>query len=1176
MVGPRDDSSTFLNKGPPAVIAGARHNCDLRMLHRLCITVESHCKQCPMGENCPSLTLPLEEQLTAMQLAQELGEAYCCSYSSKRPPVPKDVCSRFIRAQHRTDVQLDLQQADVRQRRARVITRAIGNVECTGTTRGIIEVASLAPTIAKAFTDKKIDALGSETFRSIATSTLKFSEWADLVSASSARLPSLRAPAVHESGGQRYLDLQRCTATAYGFRSMNPLIQYISPYEYLSEWQVQSSVKPSADGKDTPHVCVTAAGLAKCAKRKGSTVQLDPGVDYKIKQGGPDWLPLVECDKVSRSRHSYVLRRLPRPRVPVPVGDTRCYGDEGVAMLANIIFRPWTLNPAAKGSADAPVPHIDDLAPDGKWWDALERHITSGGVSSRRLLGSMLRFLHRRVGKDDGDAAEGEDDTAPVNEPVLDVKNDDIDDLTQIRLALKETSSHGQISQQGMQRAAAFWGDDGSAQGRKASRFASAVHAPDSAKGDIRKQRQEAQQSEGVGARNLRAGRDPMLSVKDDATEQEVLAAFAAAKERCGGKHATRGQCRFVDVVQKRVIEEQRNKGQPLKLLVHGRPGVGKSTIGMGDEVAVTAHMATMAEQIQGQTLFSLFGWKVGQRETEQQRNERRKKVESWLTQTRWLIIIVGYQRRRFCQLDPPSSGHGGLCDPAATGTSAEGQMLLRGFDSIVELTEQVRCDDARFSEMLDRLRSGEGFTSDDMKLLEKRTLRDPSTDSAQRWNEKLGLYAEFADAPVICANNDQRAQINVERTREFARSNGRSLLWSVARDTLGKGTKGQNRIRDRKEEGVKIDKMTWLQHNDRRCVEFIQPWPLVEGMPVSLTDHIDKGKQLLKGTEGKLEGLWLDPEEPAPSHSAEGECVLRKLPVAAIVRFPHVDEPVKIAMKTTRWCLNPSQRSKRQQVWVTRKQLPIVPAYAVTAHSSQADLNESPRWGGGVPAEGRLRRLSDLLVFASFDPAPLRYKKPGIDDVIRNIRHNQSRLQRKCSVCKEELAVEMFSTDMFRRGDDVRKCISCGKEVQDKSRAQNIAPAKELLKKLHEDKVCAECGVAKTKEDYTVWEYNQGDDRVCKQCKDDERARQRAAGRQCSECGVTKPENEFGVRQWSHQSDRKCKQCMEAMTHRGKKKCSSCGIMKPVSSFSPNQLHGADKDCKQCRARNSLNEPLH
>eukprot|EP00662_Eupelagonemidae_sp_cell21_P057731 gene57731-biopygen78075 len=74
MVGPRDDMSAFLQKGPGAIIAGARHNCDLRLLHRLCVTQSTHCKTCPAGDQCPSLKAPIAEQLSAMQLAQELAK----------------------------------------------------------------------------------------------------------------------------------------------------------------------------------------------------------------------------------------------------------------------------------------------------------------------------------------------------------------------------------------------------------------------------------------------------------------------------------------------------------------------------------------------------------------------------------------------------------------------------------------------------------------------------------------------------------------------------------------------------------------------------------------------------------------------------------------------------------------------------------------------------------------------------------------------------------------------------------------------------------------------------------------------------------------------------------------------------------------------------------------------
>eukprot|EP00662_Eupelagonemidae_sp_cell21_P057125 gene57125-biopygen53927 len=89
---------------------------------------------------------------------------------------------------------------------------------------------------------------------------------------------------------------------------------------------------------------------------------------------------------------------------------------------------------------------------------------------------------------------------------------------------------------------------------------------------------------------------------------------------------------------------------------------------------------------------------------------------------------------------------------------------------------------------------------------------------------------------------------------------------------------------------------------------------PLVEGMRVALTDHHDRARRLLKGTEGTLVGLWLDPEEGAPAVGDDGEAVLKKQPMAAFVRFEGIDDPVAIPLKSSRWCINPSQKAKRQQ----------------------------------------------------------------------------------------------------------------------------------------------------------------------------------------------------------------------------------------------------------------------
>eukprot|EP00662_Eupelagonemidae_sp_cell21_P056963 gene56963-biopygen27270 len=397
--------------------------------------------------------------------------------------------------------------------------------------------------------------------------------------------------------------------------------------------------------------------------------------------------------------------------------------------------------------------------------------------------------------------------------------------------------------------------------------------------------------------------------------------------------------------------------------------------------------------------------------------------------------------------------------------------MLLRSFDSIVELTQQVRCDDAVFADMLDRLREGKGFSAQDMKLLKARTLRDPSSERGRAWNEKLGLHAEFGHAPVICANNDMRSQINIERARAYARKTDKVVLWSVARDSLGKG-RGQQWIKQRGEERIREDKRTWLRHNDRRCGTLAGMLPLVEGMPVALTEHIDKGRQLLKGTEGTLAGLWLDAEESSSASGADGEVVLSKLPVAALVKFPHLDDPVRLALHSGRW-------------------------------------------------------LSDLLIFAEFDERPLIYKKPGADNVLAQIRANQRHHQRPCSICKEDLSVDAFTPDHFRRGDDVRACIGCTqsraqKEMKQREREAAVCSRSRNKDRINDAAVCAKCGQCR-RVDFSEYQWQLGEDKKCNKCLEKQTSARTAAAFTCSTCGKDRGKAGFGAKELKQGAAKRC-----------------------------------------------------
>ena len=67
---------------------------------------------------------------------------------------------------------------------------------------------------------------------------------------------------------------------------------------------------------------------------------------------------------------------------------------------------------------------------------------------------------------------------------------------------------------------------------------------------------------------------------------------------------------------------------------------------------------------------------------------------------------------------------------------------------------------------------------------------------------------------------------------------------------------------------------LQWLQRHDRECGDLHGVVTLAKGMPVALTDHIDRSPdtQLLRGRVGELHSWILDPEETSTFHAGERE----------------------------------------------------------------------------------------------------------------------------------------------------------------------------------------------------------------------------------------------------------------------------------------------------------------
>ena len=194
----------------------------------------------------------------------------------------------------------------------------------------------------------------------------------------------------------------------------------------------------------------------------------------------------------------------------------------------------------------------------------------------------------------------------------------------------------------------------------------------------------------------------------------------------------------------------------------------------------------------------------------------------------------------------------------------------------------------------------------------------------------------QFAIAPAIFPNNDTKYHTNKLRARQFAQRKNKVTLYAVARDTPT-----TDALHSRP--SMTTEKVAWLQRHDRESGDLYGMLPLIQGMPFALTDHIDRNpeKQLLRGKIGYLHSWVLADDES--STVVDGERILDKLPLAVFLKFPRatwrlpcLSEPglYPIQPRTSMWFLDKGR--KHPMLGVHRKQLPLAPAFAITAHASQ------------------------------------------------------------------------------------------------------------------------------------------------------------------------------------------------------------------------------------------------
>ena len=145
--------------------------------------------------------------------------------------------------------------------------------------------------------------------------------------------------------------------------------------------------------------------------------------------------------------------------------------------------------------------------------------------------------------------------------------------------------------------------------------------------------------------------------------------------------------------------------------------------------------------------------------------------------------------------------------------------------------------------------------------------------------NDTRHRSEHFLKAPAIFPNNDIKYEVNKCRAQIYAAEKNMAITWSIAND------KASNKVLAEKP-NILEEKKVWLTRHDRDCGNLYGVLPLIEGLPVMLTDHYDRNpeKQLLKGRIGYIKGWVTDSRET--SEFEGGNRFLKYPPKVVLVQF--------------------------------------------------------------------------------------------------------------------------------------------------------------------------------------------------------------------------------------------------------------------------------------------------
>ena len=645
----------WLNGCHPALLAALRGgNVDVQVPYRLPFACGTCGKQLTRRQR--------QEIALAAQRAQDAQTGYCCDYCAKNQPMGTHEIKEFQKGHVLLNARL--QDQPLEQVGKRHMGRLMSDAYGRGIVRGQVEGCNLRANhkLGQTVAAERISTTGFVALPGHAYMATVKSLHGESTEEPRARKYMRTKPTGAGAQHLREVDIVR----AYGHRPSGTECWWLSPYEFTMYWALVPTRVPQTrrewEDEDpvTWDVTLTSAGKQRLQKHSPSKLaKLRPQRDYTIRLANTRDRYLFPATPGNATlRHAWYLLRRTRPLCPhfAQAAVPRRFAEnvEENAMLARVYFGAWTLDQTRSSTA---VPYVGHLRQAGETWEAALRRWAQRlpCQESKRHLGNFLSVYRIRP---PAEAQENSDDSDA--DEALELSLDDLQTALQtLEPNQAETNKQSQavISATGFKLVDAMWPPLRLEAPR--SEEATGYESVDIPK--LKRALRHKADKCPTGSSNAELPLVPATAqLATTEVAPELVEAWAAQLPPSDCNPEQKLFCRRV---AERIAAELRtelrsddassNEEEPLRWVLHGGPGTGKSyTINLlrhelfekvlgwkqGVQYQVVTFQAVMAEALEGDTIHHAFGLNWTGNDTSKSLKHLLELSLATL-QWRWLII---------------------------------------------------------------------------------------------------------------------------------------------------------------------------------------------------------------------------------------------------------------------------------------------------------------------------------------------------------------------------------------------------------------------------------------------------------------------------------------------------------------------------------------------------------